>query len=123
VRLRLAAAAILAALFVSDAHARTTKRPAGDVRGCIVSFARRSGEVVALYQPFLKVADKDSPSADGEPEVWGFSLWDLGEPDADGKVKPINVRVVSFIPNGATINLPNGLGGITRCRCPYAGAR
>lgn len=67
----------------------------GDVRGCYISYV---GNGKFLYEPFLKVADKESYSQDGESEVWGFRPWNLEPTDKDGKTKPVNIPEDRFIP-------------------------
>lgn len=67
----------------------------GDVRGCYITYV---GNNRFLFEPFLKVADKESLSQDGEPEIWGFRPWNLEPPDKDGKTHPVNILEGRFIP-------------------------
>jgi hypothetical protein len=88
---------IIAALWVlaSFSPAEANDQP-GDVRGCIATYISQSGKY--LYEPFLKVADKESPAEDGAAEVWGFRPWNLEPPDKEGKTHAVNVRADVFIP-------------------------
>lgn len=70
----------------------------GDVRGCYITYLSGSGKF--LYEPFLKVADKESTSEDDEPEIWGFRVWNLEPPDKQGKTHPVNISDGRFIPTG-----------------------
>lgn len=103
-------AALLALLFVISMNAS-----AEDVRGCIATY--NSGNGAFLFEPFIKVADKEAPSEDGEPEVWGFNPWNLGEPDENGKVYPVNVLASRFIPLNVFKEVPAGTAK-RRVRCP-----
>jgi hypothetical protein len=67
-----------------------------DVRGCIATYLPTSNSFT--YEPFLKVAAKPTLSEDGRPEVWGFRVWNLEPPDADGLTHPVNVLEENFIP-------------------------
>ena len=88
---------ILALLFIlaSLSPADAEQQP-GDIRGCYVTYIAQSGKYT--FEPFLKVADKDSPSEDGEPEIWGFRPWNLQPPDEEGKTHPVNILESRFIP-------------------------
>src|ERR1051325_10777446 len=66
-----------------------------DDKGCYVTYLPSRGTFT--FEPFLKVADKDSPSEDGEPEIWGFRPWNLLPPGKDGKTKPVNVAESRYI--------------------------
>lgn len=68
---------------------------ADDVRGCMVSYFSQSGSYA--FEPFLKVADKESMAEDGAPEIWGFRPWNLEPPDKEGKTHPVNIREDQFI--------------------------
>jgi hypothetical protein len=70
----------------------------GDVRGCYAQYNTMNGQFV--YEPFLKVSDKDSPSEYGLAEVWGFRPWNLLPPDKEGKTHPVNILEGQFIPIG-----------------------
>jgi len=75
---------------------RQSSERSGDVRGCLAIFIR--SENTYRFEPFLKVASKDSFSEDGKPEVWGFRLWNLETPDAKGLTAPVNALEENFIP-------------------------
>jgi hypothetical protein len=84
-------------LFILAASPVRADEP-GDVRGCYVTYHSTTGKF--SFEPFLKVADKESASEDGEPEIWGFRPWNLEPPDEDGKTHPVNVLADRFIPMG-----------------------
>lgn len=51
------------------------------------------------WEPFLKIAqEKQSPSQDGEPEIWGFRPWNLEPPDEKGLTPPVNILASRFVP-------------------------
>lgn len=87
----------------------------GDVKGCICTYHSQSGKFT--FEPFIKTADKASASEDGQPEVWGFKPWDLGEPDKTGKVYPVNVLASRFIPLNTFKEVPAGTT-TRRVKCP-----
>lgn len=72
--------------------------PKTDVRGCYCTYLGGSGKF--LFEPFLKTADKESPSEEGESEVWGFRVWNFEPPDRDGKTHPVNIPDSRWIPLG-----------------------
>jgi hypothetical protein len=74
----------------------TTAIHPADVRGCYVTYNPTSGDF--LYEPFLKVADKSSTSETGEPEVWGYRVWNLEAADADGRTRVVNIAASRFVP-------------------------
>lgn len=78
----------------------------GDVRGCYVTYLSGNGKF--LYEPFLKVADKESPAEDGKSEVWGFRPWNLEPPDREGKTHPVNISDDRFVPLGVFKLVPAG---------------
>jgi len=67
----------------------------GDVRGCVATYIPNTGKYI--FEPFLKVQDKESPAEDGAPEIWGFRPWNLEPPDKEGKTHPVNIREDRFI--------------------------
>lgn len=85
--------AIAIVLFTATAQA---DQP-GDVRGCYFTYIWQSGKF--LWEPFLKIEQpKDSPSQDGDPEIWGFRPWNLESPDEKGLTPPVNILESRFIP-------------------------
>ena len=89
--------------------------PAGDERGCIATYIATSGKF--LYEPFLKIAAKETFSEDGKPEVWGFRVWNPEPPDSAGMTAPVNVPEEIWIPLNVFKEVP---AGTTRksIRCP-----
>jgi hypothetical protein len=107
------ALAVAAVFWLCELSARGDEK--GDVRGCYVTYHSTTGTF--SFEPFLKVADKESASEDGEPEVWGFRPWNLEPPDEDGKTHPVNVLADRFVPLGIFKEVRAGT--ITRrIRCP-----
>lgn len=98
----------MAVLFTCDAKAEVNAgRPETDIRGCWFIYSPKSGKLHP--QRFIKTADKEYGSEDGEPEIWGFFVDNLPEPDEDGKIKPVNVRAAMFVPaDGQLHPVPTG---------------
>jgi hypothetical protein len=109
------ATSILMAVALTQARCAPSSAAANpsDVKGCSVSFLSSEGRPKPFYEPFLKVADKESLAEDGSPEIWGFKIWDQGEPDENGKVYPVNIREDRFIPHGKVVTINGQI-----CRCP-----
>jgi hypothetical protein len=87
----------------------------GDVRGCYVTYHSQTGTFG--FEPFLKVGDKESPSEDGEPEVWGFRPWNLEPPDENGTTYPVNILASRFVPLNMNKKVDAGTAKRT-IRCP-----
>lgn len=103
--------ALLILVFAATLHADEP----GDVRGCYVAYIGTSGKFI--YEPFLKVADKEAPAEDGESEVWGFRPWNLEPPDKEGKTHPVNIRAGRFVPLNTFAEVDAGTGK-RRIKCP-----
>lgn len=97
------------------AYGEENKEEKGDVKGCMTTFNGNTGKF--LFEPFLKVADKDSPDENGQPEIWGFRPWNLEPPDKDGKTHPVNIRDSRFIPMGTSKEVEAG-STKRMIRCP-----
>lgn len=91
--------------------AANAKGDEGDVRGCIATYLPRTGQYV--YEPFLKIAAKESFSEDGRAEVWGFRLWNLEPTDKAGNTRPVNVLEDNFIELGVLKQV-----GPRKVKCP-----
>lgn len=87
----------------------------GDVRGCYVTYLSGNGKF--LYEPFLKVANKENVSDEGEAEIWGFRPWNLETPDEHGKTHPVNINEGRFIPLGVFKEVKTGTA-TRRIKCP-----
>lgn len=87
----------------------------GDVRGCYVTYLSGNGSF--LYEPFLKVGDKESMSEDGASEIWGFRPWNLEAPDHEGKTHPVNIPDDRFVPLGGFKEVSAG-SSRKRIKCP-----
>lgn len=87
----------------------------GDEKGCYVTYNSMTGSF--SYEPVLKVADKESASDEGEPEVWVFRVWNLEPPDKDGKTHPVNIHESRYIPMRIFKEVPAG-SFRKRIRCP-----
>lgn len=88
--------AVVLILFLFFCLAAVSPADAEDIQGCMATYYSQSGHYA--FEPFLKVADKESPAEDGAPEVWGFRPWNLEPPDRQGKTHPVNIRDDAFIP-------------------------
>jgi len=113
------AAIVLCCGCASTSHIAVDLRHAaeqpGDVRGCLATFIPSLNEFI--FEPFLKIADKESLAEDGQPEIWGFRLWNLEPPDPSGLTYPVNVPEARFIPLNIFKVVPAGRGQRT-VRCP-----
>lgn len=88
----------------------------GDEQGCYCTYYPQSGTF--RFEPFLKIADKKSLSEDGEPEVWGFRVWNLEDPDEKGLTRPVNILASRYVPaDGRTYEVRAGTM-TRRVRCP-----
>lgn len=95
-------------LFALAANAEVNAgSPATDQKGCYFLYSSTSGKLHP--QPFIKTGDKEYGDENGNPEIWGFFILNLPEPDENGKIMPVNVRADMFVPaDGKLHEIPTG---------------
>lgn len=86
-------------------------RPETDEKGCLCKYNSQNGQITPI--PFIKTGEKEYGSEEGEPEIWGYIVTNLGnyehERDKDGNVHPVNVLKSKFVPaDGKAHEIPTG---------------
>ncbi len=89
-----------------EADEETSTKP---VKGCYFKYYQNLGKLDPLQ--FVKTADKEYGSADGDPEIWGYFPGNLGKRSSDGKFHAVNVLAAFFVPaDGKFYTIPMGRG-------------
>lgn len=91
---------------------------AGDVtpteytHGCVMHFCNMAGGCSFTF--FVKVADDEYDSSEGEPQIWGYDP-DNKQYDKDGHIRFVTALAKRFVRSGSAGKIA---GEACLCKCP-----